>query len=84
MRELLEVWMAAAAEVGLAFAGEPDERVDASLAQMRQRLIAKFVALFQHADQQTLAAGVDSIIAEIQKRRREIEAAGPRGADQRN
>jgi hypothetical protein len=74
--ELVEVWIAAADKVALAFAGEPDSKVDASLAQMRQRLIARFVALFPHADQQTLAAGVDSIIAEIQKRRREIEAGG--------
>jgi hypothetical protein len=74
--EMLQRWMAAADELALFFAHEPDAKVDAALARMRQRLIAEFVALFPSADQQTLAAGVDSIIAEIQKRRREIEAAG--------
>ena len=73
--ELVQRWIAAADEVALAFAHEPDDRVAASLEQMRQRLIAEFVALFPSADQQTMAAGVDSIIAEIQKRRRAIEAA---------
>jgi hypothetical protein len=74
--ELVQRWIAAADDVALAFAHEPDGKVDVALARMRQRLIAEFVALFPSADQQTLAAGVDSIIAEIQKRRREIEAAG--------
>jgi hypothetical protein len=73
--ELAQRWIAAADEVALAFAHEPDAKVDAELARMRQRLIAEFVALFPSADQQTMAAGVDSIIAEIQKRRRAIEAA---------
>jgi hypothetical protein len=74
--ELVERWMAAADDVALAFAHEPDAKVAASLGEMRQRLIAEFVALFPSADQQTMAAGVDCIIAEIQDRRREIEAAG--------
>jgi hypothetical protein len=74
--ELVATWIAAADKVALAFAYEPDAKVDASLARMRQRLIAGFVALFPSADQQTLAAGVDCILAEVQKRRREIEAAG--------
>jgi hypothetical protein len=71
--ELVQRWLAAADELGLLFAHEPDEKVDAELARMRQRLIAEFVALFPNADPTTMAAGVDSILAEIQKRRREIE-----------
>ena len=74
--EMLQGWIAAADDVALTFAHEPDDRVAASLEQMRQRLIAKFVALLPSAPPETMAAGVDSIIAEIQKRRREIEASG--------
>jgi hypothetical protein len=74
--ELLLRWMVAADVLALLFAHEPDEKVDASLARMRHNLRAKFCALFPSADPATMAAGVDSIIAEIQKRRREIEAAG--------
>jgi hypothetical protein len=74
--ELLQSWMAVADELGLLFAHTPDEKVDASLEQMRRNLIEKFCALFPSADQQTLAAGVDSIIVNIRERKREIEAAG--------
>jgi hypothetical protein len=70
---LLQRWMAASDELGLLFACEPDEKVAASLEQMRKNLNAKFCALFPRAAPETMAAGVDSIIAEIQKRRREIE-----------
>jgi hypothetical protein len=70
---LLQRWIAAVDEVALAFAYEPDDRVAVKLEQMRRNLNAKFCALFPSADQQTMAAGVDSILAEIQKRRREIE-----------
>jgi hypothetical protein len=58
-----------------------DEKVAASLERMRKNLIDKFCALFPSADQQTMAAGVDCIVAEIQKRRRAIEAAGPLGVE---
>jgi hypothetical protein len=74
--EMLQRWIAATDDVALAFAHEPDGRVDAELAGMRRNLIDKFCALFPSAEPETMAAGVDSIIAEIQKRRREIEAAG--------
>jgi hypothetical protein len=63
-------------DVALAFAYEPDAKVDASLARMRQSLIDKFLMLFPSAEPECMAAGVDCIIGEIQKRRREIEAAG--------
>jgi len=79
--ELSERWMAAANELALVFAHEPDIKVDASLERMRQNLNVEFCELFPSADPDTMAAGVDSIIAEIQKRRREIEAgAVPTGA----
>jgi hypothetical protein len=74
--ELLERWMAAADQVALAFAREADSKVDKELARMRRNLIDKFCALFPNAERDTMAAGVDCILAEIQKRRREIEAAG--------
>jgi hypothetical protein len=43
-------------------------------------LNAEFLRVFPNADPETLAAGVDSIVLAIQKRRREIEAgcASPR------
>jgi hypothetical protein len=63
-------------ELGLLFAHEPDEKVAASLEQMRKNLNAEFLRVFPRAPPETMAAGVDSILAEIQKRRREIEAAG--------
>ena len=79
--ELVQRWIAATAEVALAFAYEPDEKVEASLERMRKNFNAEFVRVFPNADPETLAAGVDSIIAEIQKRRREIESgAVPTGA----
>jgi hypothetical protein len=74
--ELVQRWIAAADEVALFFAHEPDEKVDASLARMRQRVIAEFCAVFPSAPPETMAAGVDIIIGVIQDRRREIEAAG--------
>ena len=63
-------------ELALFFANEPDGRVAAALADMRQNLIDKFVELFPSAPPGTMAAGVDSIVKAIQLRRREIEAAG--------
>jgi hypothetical protein len=63
-------------ELGLLFAHEPDEKVAASLEQMRKNLNAEFLRVFPRAPPETMAAGVDCIVAEIQKRRREIEAAG--------
>jgi hypothetical protein len=74
--ELLATWIAAADKIALVFAHEPDSKVDKELARMRRNLIDKFCALFPNAPRETMAAGVDSILAEIQKRRREIEAAG--------
>jgi hypothetical protein len=68
--------MAVVNDLGLFLASEPDEKVDASLERMRKNLKAEFLRVFPNADPATMAAGVDSIIAEIQKRRREIEADG--------
>jgi hypothetical protein len=68
--------MAVVDELGLFLASEPDEKVDASLARMRQNLNVEFCALFPNATPETMAAGVDCILAEIQKRRREIESDG--------
>ena len=72
--ELVERWIAAAAEVALAFAYEPDANVEASLERMRKNLNVEFLRIFPNGDPETMTAGVDSIIAEIQKRRREIES----------
>jgi hypothetical protein len=74
--ELVERWMAAANDVALSFAHEPDIKVEASIARMRRNLNAEFLRVFPGAPTETMAAGVDCIIAEIQKRRREIEAGG--------
>jgi hypothetical protein len=77
--ELVERWTAAANELALVFAHEPDAKVDASLERMRQNLNAEFLRVFPNAAPETMAAGVDCIVAEIQKRRREIEAGGATG-----
>jgi hypothetical protein len=74
--ELVSRWIASIDDVALGFAHEPDAKVEASLERMRKNLNDEFVRVFPIADPETMAAGVDSIIAEIQKRRREIEAAG--------
>jgi hypothetical protein len=71
--ELVQGWIAAADEVALLFAHEPDAKVDAALARMRQRIIDQFLVLFPSAPPETMAAGVDSIIRSIQDRKREIE-----------
>jgi hypothetical protein len=63
-------------DLGLFLASEPEERVDASLERMRKNLNAEFMRVFPGADAETLAAGVDCVVLEIQKRRREIEADG--------
>jgi hypothetical protein len=68
--------MAVVNDLGLFLASELDEKVDASLARMRRNLNAEFLRVFPHAEPETMAAGVDCIMAEIQKRRREIEADG--------
>jgi hypothetical protein len=65
--------MAVVDDLGLFLASEPDVKVDASLARMRENLNAAFLKLFPHADPATMAAGVDSIIRSIQDRKREIE-----------
>lgn len=74
--ELAERWAAVADELGLFFANEPDVKVDAALAQMRQNLIKEFVELFPNAPPGTMEAGIDSIVRAIQAHRREIEAGG--------
>jgi hypothetical protein len=68
--------MAVVNDLGLFLAGEPPEKVDATLARMRQNLNIEFCALFPSAAPEAMAAGVDCIVAEIQKRRREITAGG--------
>ena len=74
--ELAGRWAAAADELGLFFANEPDVKVDAALAQMRQNLVREFLKLFPKAPPGTMADGVDCIIAQIQSRRRALEVAG--------
>jgi len=71
--ELVQSWMAVADKLGLLFAHEPDERVDAELARMRQRIIDNFLALFPSVPSDTMAAGVDTIMRHIQDRKCEIE-----------
>jgi hypothetical protein len=71
--ELVATWIAAADDVALAFAHEPDGKVDAELARMRQRIIDNFLALFPSVPPDTMAAGVDTIMRHIQNRKCEIE-----------
>jgi hypothetical protein len=77
--ELVERWTAAANELALAFAYEPDANVEASLERMRKNLNDEFLRVFPHADPPTMAAGVDCIVVAIQKRRHELEAGGAMG-----
>jgi hypothetical protein len=63
---------AAAADLALALAHEPDEKVSASLAAMRANLEARLSKVFDVAD----AAAVGAMfVAAVVARRREIEAA---------
>ena len=71
--------MAVVDDLGLLLAAEPDDKVEASLALMRQNLNAEFLKVFPNADAETLEAGVACIVVEIQKRRREIEVGGAMG-----
>jgi hypothetical protein len=68
--------MAVVDDLGLFLASEPDAKVDASLARLHRNLNAEFLKVFPGAPPETMAAGVDCIIAEIQKRRHAIEAEG--------
>jgi hypothetical protein len=77
--ELVSRWIASIDDVALGFAHEPDSKVDGSLARMRSNLNAELLKVFPNADPETLSAGVDCIIVEIQKRRREIEAGAAPG-----
>jgi hypothetical protein len=69
--EFAERCAAAAAEVALAFAGESDEKVAASLAAMRANLEAKLSKVFADVDAATVAK---MFVAAVVARRREIEA----------
>ena len=71
--ELVQCWIAAADDVALAFAHEPDAKVDAELARMRRNLNAEFLRVFPRAAPETMEAGVDCIIRSIQDRKREVE-----------
>jgi hypothetical protein len=71
--ELVQWWIAAADDVALAFAHEPDAKVDAELARMRQRIIDNFLALFPSVPPDMMAAGVDTIMRHIQDRKHELE-----------
>jgi hypothetical protein len=71
--ELVQRWIAAADEVALVFAYEPDAKVDKELARMRRNLNAEFLRVFPSAPPETMAAGVDCIIRSIRDRKREIE-----------
>jgi hypothetical protein len=64
---------AAAADLALALAHEPDDRVAASLEQTRANLEAKLSKVFVVADAATVA---EMFVAAVVARRREIEAAG--------
>jgi len=74
--ELVQRWTAAADDVALAMAHEPDGKVDAKLEEMRLRIVDQFLVLFPGVEPETMGAGVDTIIDTIRNRRREIEAGG--------
>jgi predicted DNA-binding ArsR family transcriptional regulator len=71
--EFAERCAAAAADLALALAHEPDEKVAASLAAMRANLEARLTKVFVVAD---AAAVAEMFVAAVVARRREIEAAG--------
>jgi hypothetical protein len=62
---------AAAADLALAFAGQPDEKVTQSLAQMRTNLQTKLVSVFDASVD--VPKVVDMFVAAILARKREIE-----------
>ena len=68
--EFAERCAAAAADLALALAHEPDDRVATSLEQMRANLEAKLSKVFANADAVTVAK---MFVAAVVARRREIE-----------
>ena len=59
-------------ELGLLYAGEPDEKVSSSLATMRANLVAELTKMFTNTDVD-LRAMVDRFIRAIVERKAEIE-----------
>lgn len=64
-------------ELGLFFAGEPDDKVERALATYRRALAKTLAPLFAQTPADQLEAMLDCLIDGIQQRRRQIEASGP-------
>lgn len=62
---------ATAADLALLYAGEPDDKVERSLAQLRVNLEVQLSKIFAGAD---MAAAVDLFIDAVLTSRRQIEA----------
>jgi hypothetical protein len=71
--EFAESCAAVAADLALAFAGQPDEKVTQSLAQMRTNLQTELASVFNASVD--VPKVVDLFIDAILVRKREIEAA---------
>jgi hypothetical protein len=65
--------MATVEELAIAFAGEPDARVEAALSELTDRWTAGLCELWHGADPETMEAGARCIAAEVWKRRRALE-----------
>jgi hypothetical protein len=76
VEEIAARWAASAERLALLFAGEPDEKVEAALAEFRERVVLGWAAIFDNTPAAKLAEIADSIVDQIRTRRREIEAAG--------
>jgi hypothetical protein len=64
--------MATVEELALRYAGEPDDQVEASLADLQSRWADGFCDNWPGADPEALEAGARCIAAEVRKRRREL------------
>jgi hypothetical protein len=57
-------------KLALRFAGEPDDKVEALLADLKERWAAGFCDNWPGADPEEMEAGARCIVTEVRKRRR--------------
>ena len=69
-------WREETERLALAFVGEPDEKVEAALADFADRISAAWADVFPEASADNLAEIAGALVSEVQARRRQIEAIG--------
>ena len=74
--EFVERIERSANDLALLYAGEPDDRVAHSLAEMRRNLECEFAQIYSAATPEQIGEGVGMYIDYIMEQRREICAGG--------